>query len=549
MKKIISLLLCVTVITACFYGCSGSDEKMDFIYPFSGNINSFDPQVASTEDEFLIIENCYEGLVRVLDDGTVQPGVAESWEISDDGKTYTFHLRRGAKWNVLSDDLEKPTKAQELMGTDFNPDITANDFVFALQRAVSKETECPLYSSVSNIVNAPKIYAGKLSADSLGVKAIDDYTLQINLSSADDGFMNTLSTAVAMPCNEDYFYATKGRYGLGLDYTIFNGQFYVSSILEASYILKNNKLYVGEHPSAVTDITLNIVSSNDDIAKNLKSGYYDSAYISGQEYEELNSDDITVTPYSNKMWALVLNKNKLIFGNKKLREALCLSVSPADTESHTYLENATCFTPPSCVIGNKSASEVLGNTVVSQDTQKAKELWKEGLEETGYTVADFTLIITEEMEDVAKQLVQGIQSGIGSVSSYGDGESVSFSLKIETLSQEDYNSAISSGDYDIALYQFTASSQNCVSFLQSVIDSNIAGELSDAEEALEKAQSANAQNLASACANCEKEIMDDYSILPVLFESSYYAQAKGVSGVNFHAGSGRVSFVNATRDN
>lgn len=549
MKKIISLLLCITVITACFYGCSGSDEKMDFIYPFSGNINSFDPQVASTEDEFLIIENCYEGLVRVLDDGTIQPGIAESWEISDDGKTYTFHLRRGAKWNVLSDDPENPTKAQELMGTDFNPDITANDFVFALQRAVSKETECPLYSSVSNIVNAPKIYAGRLSADKLGVMAIDDYTLQINLSSADDGFMNTLSTAVAMPCNEEYFYATKGRYGLGLDYTIFNGQFYVSSILEASYILKNNKLYVGEHPSAVTDITLNIVSSNDDIAKNLKSGYYDSAYISGQEYEELNSDDITVTPYSNKMWALVLNKNKLIFGNKKLREALCLSVSPADAESHTYLENATCFTPPSCVIGNKSATEALGNTVVSQDTQKAKELWKEGLEETGYTVADFTLIITEEMEEVAKQLVQGIQSGIGSVSSYGDGESVSFSLKIETLSQEDYNAAISSGDYDIALYQFTASSQNCVSFLQSVIDSNIAGELSDAENALEKAQSANAQNLASACASCEEEIMNDYSILPVLFESSYYAQAKGVSGVNFHAGSGRVSFVNATRDN
>lgn len=549
MKKFVSFFLCTVIIATIFCGCSGSSEKMDFIYPFGGKINSFDPQVASTEDEFLIIENCFEGLVRVLDDGTVQPGVATDWKISNDGLTYTFNLRRGAKWNVASDDPENLTKAQELMGKNFNPDITANDFVFALQRAVSKETNCPLYSSVSNIVNAVKIHSGSLSADKLGVKAIDSYTLQINLSSADDGFLNTLSTAVAMPCNEEYFYATKGRYGLGLDYTIFNGQFYVSSILEASYILKNNKLYVGDYPSAVTDITLNIVDNTQDIAKKLKSGYYDSAYISGKEYEELSSEDISVTPYSTKMWALVLNKNKQIFSDDNLRKAFCLSVSPPDTENHSYYEKAVCFTPPSCIIGNTNALEAIGKTVISQDTEKAKELWKEGLEDTGYTVADFTLIITEEMEDVAKQIVQGIQSGVGSVSSYGDGKSVSFSLKIETLSQEDYDTAISEGNYDIALYQFTASNQNCVSYLESIVNSNIAGQISGIDKALEQAQSAKADKLASACTKCEKVIMEDYSVLPILFESSYYAQAKGVSGVNFHPGSGRVSFVNATREN
>lgn len=548
MKKIMSLLLCAAMISACFYGCSSGDKSIDFIYPFSGEINSFDPQVASTSDEFLIVENCYEGLVRVLDDGTIQSGVAESWSISDDGKTYTFNLKKGVKWNVQSDDPENLTKAQELMGADFNPDVTANDFVFALQRAVSKETECPLYSSVSNIVNAPQIYSGKMSADRLGVKAVDDYTLEIKLSSADEGFMSTLSTAVAMPCNEEYFYATKGRYGLGLDYTIFNGQFYVSNILEASYILKNNSLYTGSNPSAVTDITLNISDSTDDVAKRLKSGYYDAAYITGKEYEELNSDDITATPYANKMWALVLNKNKQIFSNSDLRKALCLSVSSPDVEGHAYLQNAACFTPASCTIAGKSATQALGRTVISQNTEEAKELWKEGLEDTGYTVADITLVVSEDMEDTAKEIVQGIQSSIGSISSYGDGEAVSFSLKIKALSKEDYNAAVTDGDYDLLLYQFTAGSQNCISYLQSIVDSNIAGELKAAEKALDKAQSANASELADACKNVENAIMKDYSILPIMFESSYYAQAKGVSGVNFHAGSGRVSFVNATRE-
>lgn len=548
MKRIISVMLCAVLIAVSLCGCSDNSEILDFIYPFGGDINSFDPQVAGTQDEFLIIENCYEGLVRVLDDGTVQAGVAESWNVSGDGLTYTFKLRKGAKWNVYSEDKDRPTKAQELMGFDFNPDITAGDFVFALQRAVDKNTQSPLYSTVANIKNAAKIHSGKMAVGRLGVRAIDDYTLEIRLESADDGFMSVLSTAVAMPCNKEYFYATKGRYGLGLNYTIFNGQFYVSSILEASYILKNNKKYVGEYPSKVTDITLNITDDNSEITKRLKSGYYDCAYISGKEYASLGTNDITALPYANKMWALMLNKNKLILSNKKLRQAICLAASRPDVEQYTYLENATTFTPPSCLIGNESAVKQLGKTVAAQNPEKAQELWKKGLEETNYSIADITVIITEEMEDIAKQLVQGIQSSIGSITGYGKNGKISFSLKIEVLNQEDFNTEIAKGDYDIALYRFTASSHSCTSYLESIINEHYSGDNNSADKALLKAQSANAASTAAACSACERAIMNDYSILPLFYEASYYAEAKGVSGVNFHAGSGRVCFVNAIRE-
>ncbi len=547
MKKILSLLLCSALLAGLFAGCSNGDETIDFIYPFDGNISSFDPQIAGTADEYLIAENCFEGLVRVLDDGTVQAGVAESWNISDDGLTYTFYLRKGAKWNVQSDNPEKPTKAQQLMGVDFNPDITANDFAFALKRACSKTTNSPLFASVSNIVNASKVYSGSVSDSQLGVKAIDDYTLEIRLESPDKGFLNTLSTAVAMPCNENYFYATKGRYGLGLDYTIFNGQFYVSSILDASYILKNNKKYIGDYPSKVTDITLNITNADSNIPKNLKSGYYDCAYISGKEYEELGSSDMTAAAYANKTWAMILNKNKQLFTNKLLRQALCMSVSNPDTANHSYLENASNLIPPSCSLGGESISDAMGTTVYKQNTDEAKSLWKKGLEETGFTNAELTLIITADMEDTAKALVQGIQSGIGSVSTYGDEKKISFSLKIEILSSDDFNKAFSNGEYDIALYPLTADNQNPVSFLEKIINGNYAGEIDDIQTTLDKAKNASANELAQACMDCEKQLLEDYSLLPVLFESSYYVQAKGVSGVQFHAGSGRVCFVNAER--
>ena len=170
--------------------------------------------------------------------------------------------------------------------------------------------------------------------------------------------------------------------------------------------------------------------------------------------------------------------------------------------------------------------------------------------ELGATQASFTVIATEEYKDVVKELVQGIQAGVGSISSYGndDEHKISFSLKIDILSESDYRTALSKGDYDIALYKFTATNQSALNFLSSVINSNLMGNAPAAVSALKRAQNGTAQNLAQNARNCEKAILADYSIKPVLYESSYYAQAKGVANVQFHPGSGRISFVNATRE-
>lgn len=546
MKKIkltISFILCCVLTATALSACGSGDDRIDFIYPFEGNIVSFDPQIASADDEFLIIENCFEGLVRIRDNGEIIPGVAESWDISSDGKTYTFKIRKGAKWRIKED-----SSITELMGDDFNPDITAHDFVFALQRIADPVTDSPLFSYFSNIVNATQVHSGKSSADRLGVTATDDYTLVIQLKEPDDSFLSTLTTAAAMPCNKDFFNATKGRYGLGLGYTMFNGQFYVSSVLESSYILKNNGMYTGENPAKVTDITLSITDSEADTAKNLKNGYYDCAYITGSEYEKLNDSKITVTPYSNKMWGIVLNKNRQIFSNSDLRQAVCLSVSRPKTAEHPYLTSATGITPPSCSIGNDSADIAIGTTVYQQDTEKAVKLWRKGLEEEKFNTAQLTMIVTEDMEEIAKQLVQGIQGSIGEISSYGKSGKISFSLKIETLNKDDFNTAFSKGEYDLALYCFESGSSNAVTFLNSILNGSYIGELDSAQQSVKKAQNVSSADLASACKKAEQAILKDYSLLPVFFESSYYACAKGVSGVDFHPGSGRVSFVNATRE-
>lgn len=556
MKKILSLALCLVTVIACFSGCSSNDKKIDFIYPFTANVASYDPQVASTADEFLIIENTFEGLIRVDDDGTIHPGVAESWNISDDGLCYTFKIKQGIKWNI---DTELDSKGErktdnrlEYMGYDFNPDITAHDFVFALQRAVDPITNCPLFASVSCIQNAPEIHKGKLDASFLGVKATDDYNLTIYLSNADSSFMQTLSTAVAMPCNQQFFNATKGRYGLSTDYTLFNGQFYLSQILETSYLLKSNKLYTGDSPAKATELTLKIADSNDttDMIDRLKSGYYDAAFIDGKDTDLLkNSQNISYTPYNDTTWAFLINTNNEVFQSKTMRKAFCYGLTRLNDTGKEYLTDATNLTTTSCLIGGNNAVSAIGKTTTNQNISKSIELWNKGLKVVDKNSIEVTIITTEAMQDYVKKMLQGIQGGIGTIVKNENDEKVNFTVKVETLSESEIKAAIRKSEYDIAFYPFKSTSSSAITYLRSIADSNPTNiNTKKIKKSLTKAESANdIKNISTNIRNAEKEMLDTYSIIPMLYETSYYATAQGVSNVQFHPGTGRVSFVNADR--
>lgn len=541
MKKIIALLLALCTVTLCFAGCSDSEEKLDMIYPFSGNVNSFDPQVASTQDEFLIAENCFEGLVRCDDEGNITPGCAESWSVSSDGTVYTFNLYQGLKWHIYNSVAEK-------MGEDYNPEITADDFVFALQRAASDLTQSPLYSTISSIVNAPEIHSGTADESTLGVTASGKYTLTITLSSANEGFLETMSTAVAMPCNREFFESTNGRYGLDLAYTLFNGQFYITNILDTSYILRANSDYAGPVKPAVTDLTLSIVDESADLSEDLLSGYYDAAYIRGYESSEISENSgVTLTPYSNITWALVINGNDGLFAVKDARRALYLSVAGINYEEFPYLQRATGYVPPTCTADGVQYNTSVDAVAEQPSTRDAAELWRTVIADQEIYTAEITLLVPDYMENAARELAQGIQAGIGAVSSV-DETNVDFSMVIETLPESEMRSRVAASDYDIALYPYEASSTSPVAFLQNFENvSYVSYDSADFSEALGRAASADASELAEACRECEAELYQNYSFLPVFYESRYYAQAKGVSGVQFHPGSGRVSFVNATR--
>ena len=536
LRKTVILILCVCFAASVFSSCSKSDKPIDFIYPFSGDVNSYDPQVAATSDEYLIIENTFEGLIRIDDDGKVRAGAAEKWDISNDGKTYTFKIKKGLKWDINTEKYTEGEKKGEfkdsrlqMLGYEFNPDITAHDFVFALRRAVDSKTECPLFSSLSSIKNAVAINSGKKSIETLGVKASDDYTLVITLSGEDSSFMETLTCAAA-----------------------FNGQFYVNQILESSYLLKKNDNYKGPSPTKATELTLKIPDEDESkkTVERLVSGYYDAAYISSEQSEQINDESgLTFIPYNDTTLAFVFNTTGEIFRSKYMRQAFCLGFSRNEKTDKEYLAPAKNLIPSSCKIGSENAGKLIGSTIKEENQEKSIKLFKKALDVLDITDVTVTVLTTPEFEESAKLMLQGIQSGIGAQTKNKNGDTISFTLKVKSFEKSELSAAMAKGEYDIAFVPFKATSSSALSFIRNNFSSIGGIDKDKLENALIKAEDTNdIKEKAKYVKNAEKIVIESYSVCPMLWLSGYFAQANGVKNVQFHAGTGRVSFVNAKRE-
>lgn len=195
MPKAVYVALCLVslFLAACNRGGEGDELQLRVTAPATlpdgrsllrrGNgaePESLDPHKAQSTTSSNILRDLYEGLVSEAPDGGLVPGVAERWEISIDGFTYTFYLRPTAKWSN---------------GTP----LTAEDFVYGLRRSVDPATGSSYSAILAPILNAADIIAARLPAAALAVEALDAHTLRIRLKAPTPYFIGLLAHASAYP--------------------------------------------------------------------------------------------------------------------------------------------------------------------------------------------------------------------------------------------------------------------------------------------------------------------------------------------------------------
>ncbi len=225
-------------------------EKQEVTIQESAEASTLDPQKMEGTAESLLAHQLFEGLVNTDELDHIVPGVAERWESSADYKTWTFHLRNNAKWS--------------------NGDpVTAHDFVYAWQRLVDPKTASPYatYLNFMQMENVNDIIQGKKSPDTLGVKALDDYTLQLTLTAPVPYAADLTQHASLYPVHK----ATVEKYGddwTKKDHLVGNGAYRLADrVLNEKVVFERSPTYWNDKETVLQKVTYYILDDSAAIAR------------------------------------------------------------------------------------------------------------------------------------------------------------------------------------------------------------------------------------------------------------------------------------------
>lgn len=272
----------------------------------SADPESLDPHKTSTVYEANILRDLFMGLTVQNAKAEVEPGAAESWTVSDDGKVYTFKLRKDGMWS------------------DGSP-VTANDFVFAWQRVVDPATAAEYAYMLAPVVNAEDITAGKKKPAELGVKAVDDHTFEVTLNSPTPYFLEMLTHQATYPVSKANVEA-KGADFVKPGNLVSNGAYMLAEFVPNDHIkaVKNPKFY--DAANVKIDV-VNFIPTEDrsTAMKRLEAGELDTNDdIPTEQLKELRAkfgDQVRIGPQLGTYY-YVFKLKKAPWDNPKLRHAI-----------------------------------------------------------------------------------------------------------------------------------------------------------------------------------------------------------------------------------
>lgn len=460
--KLVSLLgIALTstiVLAACGVG-SGSDKASDSASKDSSGkmakkqeLNLIESAEIPTMDSVMntdtvgsiVMNNVFEGLYRQdLDNNPVLGMAAEEPKISDDKLTYTFKIRDDAKWS--------------------NGDpVTAGDFVFSWRRLVDPTTAAPYsYMMDGVIANASAVIAGEKQPDELGVKAVDDKTLEIQLERAVPYFKGLLSLAMYYPQNEKFVTEQGEKYASNSDALVYNGPFKLAAWdgTGLSWEYDKNDTYWDKDTVKLDKINVDVVKETSTALNLYDDGQIDRMVLTG-EYVQTRQDDPDLKKFpTSSVFFLKFNQERngkaTPLANENIRKALSMAFDKqayADTVLQNGSVPANGLVPAGLAKDPKNDKDFRkeNGDLSKYDAKKAQEFWKKGLKELGVDKLDLEFL-SDDTEN-AKRSSEFMQ---GQLEENLDGlkitlRNVPFKVRIDNNDKQDYDIQLSGWGADFS---------------------------------------------------------------------------------------------------
>lgn len=339
--------------------------------------------------EFSLFKHMYENLVTLDDDDNTVPGAAESWDYDEDTLTYTFHLRKDGVW------------------TNGDP-VTAKDFEFAWSQALNPDAASDYAYFLYFIKNAEKYFNGEVAWDEVGVKVVDDYTLEVTMEQPTPYALFLFSFGTLAPINQRFYEAVGADlYSTEAQYFCTNGPF---ALTEWSHndkiVMQKNDAWHGAADVEVEEIDWKIITDANAALSSFLAGDLDMVGLgTGELIKQAEAAGATIQSYTDgTSFYIYFNNNDQYLSNVNLRRALFNAIDEQkeiDTVWQNDNEPMTSFTAPgvSATDGTSFAGKVGELYAPSRDQEKAKEYLATALSELGCTVDELSAHLSIDCGD------------------------------------------------------------------------------------------------------------------------------------------------------
>lgn len=384
-KRIIAGFLGMALlVTVAACGSSSDSSKT-----LSFNLRQEPPQMNSilttTTGSGNVLRHVMEGLINLDENDEPVPGVAESWEVSDDGMTYTFKLREDSKWSN-------------------DESVTAHDFVFAFNQLFTASTGAeyagtwaPLIVGAEDLLAAKTDDQVKEALKNVGYKAIDDYTLEIKLTGPYSYFTGVLAFYSFLPVNEKAYEEFGGvdGYAQEADKMLYNGAFTMTSWThEDSITLEKNEKYWDADKINLDKIEIKMISDYNSALNEFDAGSINMIDLTGAQAKDLKGKGTETLSYDDgSSWYLEFNTTFAGLDNAKIRKAMTLAVDAEKYVEKVVLNDskvANSFVPAAIVQGTftKEVGDLM-HRPTDGDFSAVVKMFEEGLAEAGLTRETF----------------------------------------------------------------------------------------------------------------------------------------------------------------
>ena len=459
------------LLAAC--GQSGSDTKT-YSSTFSGNPTTFNYLLDYYADNTAIITNLVDGLLENDNHGNLVPSLAEDWSVSSDGLTYTYKLRKDAKWFTADGEEYAPVKAQ--------------DFVTGIKYAVDNKSQA--IDLIQNSIKGLNDYITGADSDfsKVGVKAIDDQTVEYTLARPEPYWNSKTTNSILFPVNEEFLNSKGKDFGtLSPDSILYSGPYLLKDFTSKSSIeYVKNPHYYDHDKVSIEHVKLAYFDGSDQelTIRNFESGAYSIAgvYPNSSNFaktKEKYKDNIVYSLQDKTSWYFNFNVNRKAYNhtakttdeqkkstetavlNKNFRQAVNFALDRTAYSAQSNGEEAASKTlrntlvPPTFVqVGDKTFGEVVASKLVNYGTEwsdinladaqdayfnkeKAQAKFAEAKKELASQGVTFPIHLDVAVDQTSKNAVTGMNSVKQTLESILGSDNIV--IDVQQLSTDDFN--------------------------------------------------------------------------------------------------------------